>query len=58
MYRSRRQKDGSWGEPEEIISCFAGEPALDSEGNIYFVHHYFTKDMEMMEADIYVAYIK
>ncbi|WP_168169228.1 PD40 domain-containing protein [Thermococcus sp. 5-4] len=47
-----------WGKPEEIISNFAGEPALDAEGNVYFVHHFFTKDMKMIEADIYVAYRK
>lgn len=47
-----------WGEPEEIISNFAGEPCLDEQGNIYFVHHYYDEDMDMIEADIYVAYIK
>ena len=47
-----------WGEPQEVISNFAGEPTLDSQGNIYFVHHYYTKDMKMIEADIYVAYHK
>ncbi len=44
-----------WQEPEKIISFFAGEPSLDKEGNIYFVHHYY-KDDKMIEADIYVAY--
>jgi hypothetical protein len=43
-----------WSEPELIISQFAGEPSLDSEGNIYFTHHYF-KDGKMIEADIFVA---
>jgi len=41
-------------EPELIISQFAGEPTLDDDGNIYFVHHYY-KDDVMIEADIYVA---
>ena len=50
------KENGEWGEPEEIISSFAGEPCLDNEGNIYFVHHYFSSDMKMIEADIYVAY--
>lgn len=48
--------DGNWSEPEEILSNFAGEPTLDNDGNIYFVHHFFTTDMKMIEADIYVAY--
>jgi hypothetical protein len=50
--------DGGWSEPEEIISNFAGEPTLDAQGNIYFVHHFFGEDMKMIEADIYVAYRK
>jgi hypothetical protein len=50
--------DGSWGEPEEMISNFAGEPTLDDEGNLYFVHHFFSQDGKMLEADIYVAYRK
>ena len=54
IFRSVKQPDGTWGEPEEIISNFAGEPTLDSDGNIYFVHHYY-EDGEMIEADIYVA---
>lgn len=54
IFRSVKQLDGTWGEPEEIISNFAGEPTLDDDGNIYFVHHYFV-DGEMIEADIYVA---
>jgi len=58
VFRSVRREDGSWGPAEEVISSFAGEPTLDAEGNIYFVHHFFTPDMEMVEADIYVAYRK
>ena len=49
--------DGEWGEPELIISQFAGEPSLDNQGNLYFTHHYF-EDGKMIEADIYVAYRK
>jgi len=49
--------DGGWGEPELIVSQFAGEPTLDDAGNLYFVHHFF-KDNVMLEADIYVAYRK
>lgn len=58
VFRSLRMADGTWGEPEEIISNFAGEPTLDDAGNIYFVHHFFSKDGTMIEADIYVAYKK
>jgi len=53
IFRSIRA-DGDWGRPELILSQFAGEPTLDDEGNIYFVHHYF-EDGVMIEADIYVA---
>ena len=54
LYRSKKI-NGEWQEPELIISSFAGEPTLDSEGNVYFVHHFY-KDGTMIEADIYVAY--
>jgi hypothetical protein len=43
-----------WTEPELIVSQFAGEPTLDRDGNLYFVHHYF-RDGQMLEADIYMA---
>jgi hypothetical protein len=49
--------DGEWAEAELIVSSFAGEPNLDSQGNLYFTHHYY-EDGEMLEADIYVAYRK
>ncbi|HEY49807.1 MAG TPA: hypothetical protein G4O13_07160 [Dehalococcoidia bacterium] len=48
---------GEWQEPELILSQFAGESSLDSEGNIYFTHHFFEYG-EMLEADIYVAHRK
>jgi hypothetical protein len=47
--------NGTWAEPELIVSSFAGEPTLDQEGNLYFVHHFFDNGV-MIEADIYVAY--
>ena len=53
VYRSRFV-NGSWGPPRLIVSQFAGEPSIDSEGNIYFVHHYYRNSV-MLEADIYVA---
>jgi hypothetical protein len=46
-----------WQEPELIISQFAGEPTLDKNGNVYFVHHFY-ENGQMIEADIYVAYRK
>ena len=49
--------NGAWGEPEMILSQFAGGATLDDAGNIYFAHHYF-ENGEMIEADIYVAYKK
>ncbi len=56
IFRSEKI-EGEWQEPELIISQFAGEPTLDRDGNIYFVHHFY-EDGEMLEADIYVAYRK
>lgn len=53
IYRSRLF-NGSWSMPELIISSFAGEPTLDENGDLYFVHHYF-RDGKMLEADIYIA---
>lgn len=42
-------------EPELIISQFAGEPTLDEQGILYFVHH-FISGGNLVGADIYVAY--
>ncbi len=53
VFRALRAEDG-WSEPELIIERFAGEPTLDAQGNLYFVHHYF-RDGVMLEADLYVA---
>jgi hypothetical protein len=57
VFRAMRQSDGSWGEPEEVISVFAAEPTLTADGRtLYFVHHYFNTDLsQMIEADIYVT---
>jgi hypothetical protein len=46
--------EGAWAEPEMILGPLAGEPTLDGQGNVYFVHHFFI-DGQMIEADIYVA---
>ncbi len=56
VFRSSRMPNGDWGPPEEIISSFAGEPHVDAEGNILFVHHFFDRNMQMLEADLYIAY--
>jgi len=56
IFRSRLMGEG-WSEPELILSQFAGEPTLDAEGNLYFIHHYIIDD-EIIEADVYVAYLK
>ena len=55
VYRSIKL-NAVWQEPQLIVSQFAGEPTLDNEGNLYFVHHYFNNASKMVEADIYVAY--
>ncbi len=54
IYRSIKTEKG-WSKPKEIVSHFAGEPCLDREGNIYFVHPFFSKKGKKLEADIYVA---
>ena len=54
IWRSKKV-NGEWQEPELIISDLAGEPSIDRDGNVYFVHHFFDND-KMIEADIYVAY--
>ncbi|MFH1786020.1 MAG: hypothetical protein ABH842_06340 [Candidatus Micrarchaeota archaeon] len=56
VFRSK-SINGSWSEPELIVSQFAGEPTLDNQGNLYFVHHFYDNGT-MLEADIYVAYKK
>ena len=56
VFRYARE-NGEWQPAELVISQFAGEPTLDPDGNIYFVHHFFS-DGTMIEADIYVAYRK
>jgi len=53
IFRSINGTDG-WEHPEMIISQFAGEPTLDRDGNLYFVHHYYNNGI-MIESDIYIA---
>lgn len=48
-----------WGTPEKVLDSLAGEPTLDNQGNLYFVHHYWDDATNsMLEADIYVCYRK
>ncbi len=54
IFRSVRI-NGGWGEPELMVSQFAGEPTVDDGGNLYFVHHYYENGI-MIEADIYVTH--
>ena len=56
VWRSKKA-DGEWQKAEQILSPLAGEPSMDTDGNLYFVHHYYIDD-KMIEADIYVAYRK
>ncbi len=54
----RSQKAGGlWQKPELVLSPLAGEVTMDRAGNLYFVHHFYSKG-RMIEADIYVAYKK
>jgi len=57
VYRSIKLNN-VWQEPQLMVSQFAGEPTLDNDGNLYFVHHFFNNASEMVEADIYVAFRK
>jgi len=47
--------DSGWSEPDLILSSFAGELAMDPQGNLYFTHHFVDQE-GIIEADIYVAY--
>lgn len=58
IFRAWRQPDGSWSEAVEVVSSFAGEPALSPDGKtLYFVHHYYSQNLDvMLEADIYLSH--
>jgi hypothetical protein len=55
IYRVTRTERG-WGTPEEIVSGYVGDPAMDPEGNLYFTHHYVDAAAEIIETDIFVCY--
>jgi hypothetical protein len=46
--------DGAWAAPEQMFINFAGEASLDSQGNVFFTHHFY-RDNRMLEADIFYA---
>ncbi len=55
VYRSVKV-NGQWQAPQLVVSPLAGEPTLDREGNLYFVHHYYDDAADKLwEADIYVC---
>ena len=56
VWRSRRV-DGEWDIPEKMFFPLAGEPSVDSSGNVYFTHHFLVNGT-IYSADIYVAYKK
>ena len=55
IYRTVRGDHG-WTVPEEIVGNFAGDAAMDPEGNLYFTHHYVDGEGEIIEADVYICY--
>lgn len=44
-----------WNDPEEVITQYAGELAMDAERNLYFTHHFDDGTGQLVESDIYVA---
>jgi hypothetical protein len=56
IWRSLKM-NGEWQPPEQMFSPLAGEPSIDSDGDVYFIHHFMEGD-RLIEADIYVAYKK
>ena len=55
IYRTTRT-DRGWTEPEEMVSHYVGDPAMDRDGNLYFTHHYVDAGGTTIETDIYVCY--
>lgn len=53
VYRALRQGPG-WGPPERILTPLAGEPTLDRQGNLIFVHACVI-DGVVVETDLYFA---
>lgn len=52
----RSQWNGSgWSSPQEIVSSFTGDPAVDTAGNLWFTHVYADSAGGIIETDIYVC---
>jgi len=50
------KENGQWQAPQQVVSPLAGEPTLDRQGNLYFIHHYLDDSTQkLVEADIYVC---
>jgi len=55
IWRSIKVGD-AWQAPEKVIAPFAGVPTFDTDGNLYFTHHFWDDATEsIIEADIYVC---
>ena len=57
IFRSLKQ-DGTWGESQEILSNYASEVSIDRQGNLYFSHHIYNEEGELLGSKIYVAFKK
>ena len=55
IYRTVRTARG-WSEPEEMVSHYVGDAAMDPDGNLYFTHHYISEGGDIIESDTYVCY--
>ncbi len=55
IYRALKV-NGVWQPPELVLSNLAGEPTMDRDGNLYFVHHRWDEAQgRVSEADIYIC---
>ena len=50
IWRSEKV-DGEWGPTEQVETTLAGEPSLNSLGNLSFVHHFY-KENQVIKANI------
>lgn len=54
IWRARRTGDG-WSAPEEVVTGYVGDPAVDQAGNLYFTHLFYDTEGRKIEADLYVG---
>lgn len=54
IYQSKREPNGSWSTPVEIVSGTVGEPTLTDAGDLYFLR-VFRKGKDEFDADIMFA---